>query len=183
MSKPKLLVVDDEPEIREAIGFFAQKYFEIFEANDGSEALKTIAKVPIDLILSDFNMPKMDGLELLKVLAEADESIPMVFLTGRGSTELYRSTWGLGIYDYLEKPFKPDELICCLRGALDSKATLSSIRDSRKVSKKLFEELKIILGTKTYREFHDMCLVQGISASSKITWLIEEQIKRDKIGS
>jgi YesN/AraC family two-component response regulator len=180
--KPNLLIVDDEPEIREAIGFFAQNDFQIHEAANGLEALKRISEFPIDIIISDYNMPKMDGLELLKLLNESDQCIPVIWLTGRGSSELCRSTWGLGVYDYLEKPFKSHDLLVCLTGGLNSKKALSEVRNSRLISKKLFEEPKILLGVQTFKQFQDICIAQGLSVSTMLTRLMEEQIKREKIG-
>jgi DNA-binding NtrC family response regulator len=179
MSKPRLLIVDDEVEIRNSIRFFTERDFDVVEASHGKEALEILKTAPIDLLLSDYNMPCMNGLELLKSMIELNKCIPVILLTGRGTVDLCRSTWALGVCEYLEKPFNPNELIKCLIGALESKDDYSEIRRIRRISKLLYEEPSLILASESYRQFHELCLGRGVSMSTAIGELMSDYLKNN----
>lgn len=178
MDKPKLLVVDDEDEIRNAIKFFVSDQFEVFQAKDGQEALDTFRTENIQIMLSDFNMPRLNGLELLKNLVEQNFCIPVIWLTGQGTAELCRDSWALGVYDYLEKPFKSEELKRCLTEALNFKIPFSEIAKMRGLSKELFDFPQLALGRGTYREFHNLCNERGLAPSTLINEILTDYLKK-----
>ena len=94
--------------------------FTVRIAADATEAIQTIlADVP-DLILSDINMPYLDGLELLQALKGDDltAKVPVVLLTGRNDDETYIRATQLGVAGYVTKPVKLDELLATLKRAL-----------------------------------------------------------------
>jgi len=111
-----VLVVDDSLPMRgiikkiiKASGFNVQQFF---EASDGNEALKILNQEQLDLVLTDYNMPEMDGLELLCEMQknETFKSIPVVMITTEGSKPRLAEFLEKGAADYLKKPFAPEEI-------------------------------------------------------------------------
>lgn len=118
-----LLVVDDEAEIREIIELYATTLgFKILEASDGDAALEVLRANHIDVIVSDLMMPRMTGLGLLDALRTEGFTQPFIFITAYPSQDSTIQALRLGAFDYLEKPFDPDEL-----GALLSEAMRVSL--------------------------------------------------------
>lgn len=111
-----VLVVDDSRTFR-AMVIFAVKKFTRFkkpvDAADGLEALEAMAKNDIELVVCDINMPNMDGLEFVKTIRANDnyKDIPVIMLTTEGADESRKKAMEAGATSYLQKPFKPDELI------------------------------------------------------------------------
>jgi cellulose synthase/poly-beta-1,6-N-acetylglucosamine synthase-like glycosyltransferase/CheY-like chemotaxis protein len=109
-----ILMVDDDPSILQFVSLSLQKEgYEVATATDGKEALLKIEEAIPDLIISDVNMPEMDGLTLLKLLRSMKDtnSIPVILLTTRNSTSDIVTGLQLGADDYLPKPFKIEELL------------------------------------------------------------------------
>jgi DNA-binding response OmpR family regulator len=120
MNKPKVLVVDDELEIREGIRDLLENEFETFTAADGLEALDGAREKKPDLILLDLMMPRMSGLEACKVLRE-DEStkhIPVFILTAYHSLDHKVKAFENGADDFLAKPFEIEELMARLKAKM-----------------------------------------------------------------
>lgn len=111
-----VLIVDDSAAIRKIL----QRVLiqaevalgTVFEANDGKEALEKLGANPVNLILSDINMPNMDGLELLgKIRAEERwKDIPIVMITTEGSQNKVMQALQLGASGYVRKPFTADQI-------------------------------------------------------------------------
>ncbi|MBN1661449.1 MAG: response regulator [Anaerolineae bacterium] len=111
--KKRILVAEDEPDIRGLIVFSLQYAgFEVVEASNGQDAVEKAAVVKPDLILLDVRMPKMTGYEACKALkAQAvTKGIPVVFLSARGQESEIKYGLELGAEEYILKPFAPDEL-------------------------------------------------------------------------
>jgi len=85
---------------------------EVAEASNGAEALAEVQKAPFDLILSDINMPAMDGLEFLRNLAniESAKSVPVVMITTEGSEARVVEALSVGAKGYIRKPFTPEQV-------------------------------------------------------------------------
>lgn len=111
----KVLVVDDEKLIRDVIREYAtlEKY-EVYEAENGIDALKIIDEVDIDVIVLDIMMPKMDGYTFFKELKK-DKGIPTIILSARGDEYDKLLGFDLGVDDYLTKPFSPKELMARIK--------------------------------------------------------------------
>ncbi len=106
-----VLVVDDDPHIRELLAFaFDKAGMAVREAGDGEEALAEVARAVPDLVVLDINMPRMDGLEVCRRL-RATTDIPVLFLSSRD--EEFDRVLGieLGADDYVVKPFSPREVV------------------------------------------------------------------------
>jgi two-component system chemotaxis response regulator CheY len=125
-----VLVVDDSAAIRKILtrvlrqtGMAIQT---IHEAGDGQEALAVMALHRVDLVLSDINMPKMDGLQLLASLKASPQwqKIPVVMITTEGGETKVAEAVRLGAAGYVRKPFTADQIKEKLVGILESAVTL-----------------------------------------------------------
>jgi two-component system chemotaxis response regulator CheY len=105
----KILVVDDHKAMRALVTSTLAELGcrDVFECEDGEEALAALRHRPIHLIISDLNMPKMDGLQLLAAVKQepAWAKIGFIMLTSRGEIELVKQAIALGVNNYLRKPF------------------------------------------------------------------------------
>lgn len=108
----RILVVDDDDELREYIASALGRYYKVKEASDGVAALKIIADWQPDIVISDVVMPNMDGLTLLKRLKSATETnhIPVVLLSTKTAAADRMAGWDKGADAYIGKPFSTDEL-------------------------------------------------------------------------
>ena len=114
-----VLVVDDEPYVREGIRITLESAgYQVVTADDGFEALNILQSQPVDLILADIAMPRMNGYQLYLRVRENRQwlAIPFVFLTGRAMDSDVRYGKELGIDDYLAKPIDPEDLLAVVRG-------------------------------------------------------------------
>jgi two-component system response regulator ResD len=109
-SVAKVLIVDDEPNIREVVGLYLRRDgHDIISAADGEEALEVFRESEPDLVVLDLMLPKMSGLEVCRRM-RADRRVPMILLTARGEEEERIVGLSLGADDYVVKPFSPREL-------------------------------------------------------------------------
>lgn len=110
----KILLVDDEELVRRGIvletDWEALDCMVVAEASNGQEGLEAAEKYHPDLIICDIRMPKMDGIEMLRILREAGNPAYVIFLTGYSDFEYARSAIKLSAADYLLKPFRDGEL-------------------------------------------------------------------------
>ncbi len=108
-SSIKVLIVDDQQSMRQLIrGGLQQLGFRSFEeAPDGEAAMRSLATNPVQLVISDFNMPKLDGLGLLRAMRvyPPTSKIAYIMLTGRGDKELVQRAVQFGVNNFLVKPF------------------------------------------------------------------------------
>lgn len=105
MLKGNLLIVDDEPLIVKNLKLnLAEHADQIFTAMDGVEALKVIDEQKIDCIICDINMPKMNGVEVIKRIRAANNQVPFIFYTAHGNDQLMLEAAKYGAFDFLNKP-------------------------------------------------------------------------------
>jgi two-component system response regulator AtoC len=117
----RVLLVDDEPSVRAALKeLVASRGWEPLVARSGQEALTLVDRA--DAVVTDFSMPEMDGIELLRHVRERDPSLPVILLTARGSERLAVSAIRAGAYEYVTKPFDVDEMIVALERALEARS-------------------------------------------------------------
>ncbi len=120
MSKAKILVVDDEPAARTALAeVLRQEDYEVETAGDGFKALGRMEEFAPDLILTDLNMPGIDGVELLRKVKEGNAELPVVLMTAFGGVEPAVRAMREGAEDYLTKPLNTDELMLVLARTLE----------------------------------------------------------------
>ena len=124
MSALTLLVVEDSPTMRQLIAFTLRRLqgCRIVEAVDGVDALKKMATDRIDLVITDINMPMMDGLKLVSHLRgnPRTKSVPIVIVTTEGAEEDRRRGLALGANAYIPKPIQPSDLLKTVTSLLES---------------------------------------------------------------
>ncbi len=120
--KPRILVVDDEESIREFLEIMLKKEgYDVTCAEDGAKAKDLLSKKAVDMVISDLQMPNMNGLELLKHVKEGYPELVFMMITAFGTTESAVEAMKMGAYDYLTKPFKIDEVRINIHNALRTK--------------------------------------------------------------
>ncbi len=106
----KVLIVDDEPNIREVVGLYLRRDgHDVVSAADGEEALEVFRKSEPDLVVLDLMLPRLSGLEVCRRM-QAERRVPLIMLTARGEEEERIVGLSLGADDYVVKPFSPREL-------------------------------------------------------------------------
>src|SRR6266508_5830314 len=116
----RVLLADDEPSVRAALKERVQgRGWEPLVARSGAEALDLVDRA--DAVVTDFSMPEMDGMELLRAVHERDESLPVILLTAHGSERLAVRAIKAGAYEYVTKPFDVDEMLVALGRALEAR--------------------------------------------------------------
>jgi two-component system response regulator AtoC len=118
MIPKRILIVDDEENFRHMLSVILIKEgYEVETASNGEEGLKKAVASPFDQILCDIRMPRMDGLEFLKAIQKTGAEATIVVMSAYGTVDIAIEAMKLGAYDYISKPFKPDEIILTLRKA------------------------------------------------------------------
>jgi len=108
---PSLLIVDDELHVRESLAsWFTEDGYEAVTASSGKEALSVLGRRHFDVIITDIKMPGMDGLELQRNIHEVDPEVAVILVTAYASVSTAVQALKEGAYDYLVKPFDPEEL-------------------------------------------------------------------------
>ncbi len=119
IEKLKILVVEDQPDARAMVrGMLSEMGItQIFEASDGREAMTftDTAMDMIDVVICDWNMPKMTGIDLLRQMRTVMPDVPFLMLTGRGDIDSVAEAKSCGVTAYIRKPFSPANLEIKLR--------------------------------------------------------------------
>jgi two-component system response regulator AtoC len=114
----RVLVVDDEENIRLVLKTLLKRHgYDVEVAESGEAALTLVDSFGPDMILTDVRMPKMNGLDLLATLKAKQNSATVIVMSAYGSVDLALEAMKAGAYDYVGKPFKPDEIVLALRKA------------------------------------------------------------------
>jgi signal transduction histidine kinase len=117
---PRVLVVEDEPEIRAFLHSVLRPYYRLLEATNGEEGLRLARKERPDLIISDVMMPVMSGIQMLVALRGSPETVdtPIILLTARQEVDAKVEGLSMGANDYLGKPFSPREMLARIEAQL-----------------------------------------------------------------
>jgi DNA-binding NtrC family response regulator len=177
-SKGIIHIIDDEPIIHEILGqLLTAEGYEVELSSTGKEALEKHSGDAFDLILLDLLMPEMDGIEVLKRLKKIDPQSLIIIITAYASVESAISAMKIGAYDYVQKPFKHDELLLTitraiehkklreenlrLRDEIDKKFSFKSIISKSEVMKNVFDLIKASAPTRS------TILLEGESGTGK----------------
>ncbi len=118
-----ILIVDDSATLRTMIRKALEQggFTHLLEAEDGKAALDKLMEHRVDLIISDINMPKVNGFELLKAVLNNPmlKKIPFIVLTSRTEDETFKQVMKTGATDFIKKPFTPGELILKIKSVIE----------------------------------------------------------------
>ena len=136
MNKNAILIVDDQPEILNALERLLKEEYQIFTATGGAKALKILAEHKIALILADQRMPTMTGVEFFSKSMQVQPDSVRILITAYADITASIDAINKGqIFHYISKPWEPDELIIIIRRAIEK-------YDLEQKNKQLTEELK-----------------------------------------
>ncbi|MEK6692634.1 MAG: response regulator, partial [Nitrospirota bacterium] len=119
----RILIVDDSLSVRKYVGAFLEaRKFKIYSASNGAEALEVLEETPVDMIITDLEMPVMHGYELISRLKESDrlKEIPVIVLTSRSAGKHREKALQSGASGYLIKPFDEKSLLEILKRHLSA---------------------------------------------------------------
>jgi two-component system response regulator AtoC len=134
----RVLVVDDEENIRLVLRTLLKKHgYEVEVAEEGEGALTALDAFDPDVILTDVRMPKMGGMDLLAALRAKQHPATVIVMSAYGNVDLAIEAMKAGAYDYVSKPFKPDEIVLALRKA-EERETLR--RENRALREQIQKE-------------------------------------------
>ena len=153
MAFRNVLIVDDEESMRHLLSVILRDHgYEARSVSNGEEALKELAARDYDLVLSDVRMPRMGGLELLREIQRLHPDLTVIVMSAYGTHDTAIEAMKAGAYDYISKPFKPDEVVLVLKKA-EERERLA--RENRRLRTELASEYRfenIVSGSETMAE-------------------------------
>ncbi len=165
MPSTKILIVDDELIMRESLaGWLERDGHEVETANSGEEALDRIKEIRFDILLVDIKMEGMSGLDVLKQVKESDPDVEVVMITAYGSISTAIEAMKTGAYDYLLKPFDPNELGVLIEKIIQHQARARELLFMRERYKHRMRFESMIGQSKPMQEIFD--LIQDIAPVS-----------------
>ena len=156
---PKVLIVDDDPRMCDSLrALLSNQGYAINTCNSGKEAIECINKDAFDLVLLDMVIPDMDGLQIMDHINRQNPDTLVIVVTGHASMESAIGSLRRGAYDYIRKPFEPEELLRTVENGLDHK--------------RLKNENEVLNGKLAFSEERYRYLVQN---SPDIIYTLDEQ--------
>ncbi len=138
----KIIVVDDDPTARRILTRMLSPEYQVISFANGAEAFSYFSTNGADIILTDLKMPKMDGFELLARVREIDQEAIVFVITGFSTVNSAVTALKNGAYDYIPKPFDPDDVLIRLKRALKEKSLVDgalAFRQERRLSTEKYE--------------------------------------------
>ncbi len=121
-----ILLIDDDPVVRSLVsGILRKNGYNVFVAKEGREGIDLAKEKQPDLVITDYQMPGMSGIEVLSKLKEMDASLPVIMLTAHGDASLTIKSIQDGAFDFIEKPINAKELLETVKAALSTLTQLS----------------------------------------------------------
>jgi len=139
-----IVAVDDEEMVVKSLSFFLEleTNYTVKVFTSASEALTFIAANDVDLVMSDYLMPEMDGLRFLAKVRELRPEVPRIILTGYADKEnAIKAINEIGLYQYIEKPWSNEDLRIILRNGVEKKQLLEKLRVKMTEINKAYDEL------------------------------------------
>jgi two-component system response regulator AtoC len=157
MIPKRILIVDDEESFRHMLSVILKKEkYEVETASNGEEGLEKIIDSSFDQILCDIRMPHMDGLEFLKEIQKRKTDNTIIMMSAYGTVDTAIEAMKLGAYDYISKPFKPDEIILTLKKAEEREQFRKEIERLRNEVKKEFSFENIVSKNKKMKDIFEV---------------------------
>jgi two-component system NtrC family response regulator len=170
MKDYNILIIDDEASQRDVLtGYLKKKGYKVFSASSGNEGIEIAKNNPVDIILSDFKMPDLNGIEVLEQVQKINPEIGFVIVTAYGTVENAVKTMRLGAFDYISKPVDLDELDLMIDRIIEYKNLKS---ENQLLKTQLQEKYKISSVVSQSRKMEEVINVAARVADSKATVLI-----------
>ncbi len=140
LDKGKILIVEDEKSMREVLGILLEgEGYDVTLAAGGIDGISLLNKDIFDMVITDINMPKVNGFEILKKVRETSPDTLVIMITAFGTTESAIEAMQLGAYDYIHKPFKIDEIRLVVKKALEKRKLSEEVSILREKIKTTYE--------------------------------------------
>jgi two-component system response regulator PilR (NtrC family) len=163
-SKPRILIVDDEPSMRDMLRIVLRRDgYEVAVAENGRQAIEHLQRQPVDLLLSDIRMPDVSGVDVLRTAKDLNRDVIAFMMTAFASTDTAVEAMRLGAVDYFTKPFSMDELRLkvrqhletsrlkqenvLLKRALNTKHVFSNIVGRSEAMRSVFSTIELVANT------------------------------------
>jgi len=160
----RILVVDDEASMRDVLSIMLQREgYQVDVASDGAKAVGCLQEHAYDLVISDVQMPRMDGLQLLAHLRERAPETVVIMITAFSTTEQAVDAMKQGAYDYITKPFKNEEIRLVVKNALERRVLRQENQQLKKELEKRYSFAGLIGKSKLMRQVYS--LVEKVAAS------------------
>lgn len=167
--KVTVLIVDDEENILEFLNEALKDEYIIIKAKNGKEALKKVSEFYPDVVLMDYKMPGMDGMEAFLKIKEIDKDLPVILMTAYGTSQVAIQAMKEGAYDYVTKPLDLDEIRVTLKKAIELKKLSERIKKKERIYEGDFQAEGLIGKSQVMQEVYKQI---GRAASSDVTVLI-----------
>lgn len=178
MIPKRILIIDDEENFRHMLSLILSKEkYEVDTASNGAEGLQKITASAFDQVLCDIRMPEMDGLAFLREVQKMGTDATIIMMSAYGTLDIAIEAMTLGAYDYISKPFKPDEVILTLRKAeererlrkeneflrkeVEKEYSFENIISKNEAIQKIFEVIKKVA------QYKSTILITGESGTGK----------------
>jgi DNA-binding NtrC family response regulator len=177
-TKANLLIVDDELIVRDSLSkWFREEGYAVTVAESAQEALQRMAAQHFDLALVDIKMPGTDGVDLQRRMHEIDPEMLVIMMTGYASVETAVAALKNGAYDYVSKPFDPEEMAHTVRNALSHKQaerenvqlreTLATVSGEKELAGQSPEMMRVLEAIQTVGPTEATVLITGESGTGK----------------
>ena len=178
MNNKSILIIDDDKSLRRVLEFqLGEEGYKVLAADNGMSGLEMFQDNEIDLVITDIQMPEMDGIELLKRIKAISSDTVVIIITAYGSIQSAVEAMRYGAFDYVTKPFDKSELKLKVEKSLTMKELLVENRNLRNVLSESFKFDNMIGSSKAIREVYEIAnqvartnstvLIQGESGTGK----------------
>src|SRR5499426_4887210 len=167
----KILIVDDEPSNRNILSQeLTHEGYSVLAACDGREALRKAESFRPDLIILDYMMPDLSGLEVLQELRKRENDTPVVMITAYGTMERAVEAMKEGAFDFITRPFEPDHIALVVRKALEQQRLKRGVEI---LSEEVEERYRLIVG-ESPKMSHVAALAKKAATSNATVLLLGE---------
>ena len=173
-----VLLVDDEPEMLEMLSeLLTARGVSNYAANNGQQAVEAFRGFSPKLIVSDYNMPGLNGMELFRLFRDLGNRAPVIWLTGHSNPEIVREAWLRGVLNIFEKPVDVKIIIDhCIDYLKMTPKQLIELRP-RFLTDKMFKTVSLDIDAKLYDRLTKKCIESSSSMSRFISALVEKKLK------
>lgn len=178
----RILIVDDEPEFVELLrNELLEVTADVHTAPNGALGLEAARTLQPHIIISDYNMPELNGLELLRSLKDENHGATVIWTTGYANETLRKQAWKLGVYEVFEKPFRATDLIQCVLAISQwtSEAKAPAVDLTTIGSRLATRTLSLTFDVQVYNQLLAYARTQHVSPSSLITQWIQDLVDAD----